>query len=657
MKLFLVMGFILTVLWGAGLDAAEQNIFTDTILQTIYTLQNQRDSEGLTVYLKDKNPLYRRAAATAFASVQAVTMVEQLAALLEDEDESVRLAAAYALGQIGDKTAEPLLISAFDRQLSLVVKGEILEALGKCGTEKGLTFITSLQVLKPEENGAIIAGQVWGLYRFGVRTIFSPQGTALAVSCTAATQPENVRFAAANYLSRIKGIALKEHEVALLSALDQETNLNARMTLAAAIGKVGTPAVATRLKALLDTPVDSRIKINALRGLGAFEYDSVKESFFRMVAHKDVNIAITASEYLLEKGKPQDGLLYFETAKKLYHWRSRANLLGAALKFTPETDVKNRKRIRDWIDAAYKKSANTYEKAWLLTAMTWDLQNYMLVRLCTFDNRFDKTGGTVLSTNGIQSLVDMFTVAKKAKKLDDKTLQDFIQIFQRAIQSRDPALITTVAAILRDPDMELKNAYPDTTFLADALKNCQLPSEGEAWLELKKTLDYFQGKSETPAVLPTKNHPLDWALVKTIAPDQRVRIKTSKGDILIRLFVNESPGSVANFVQLIRQGFYKNGVFHRVVPNFVIQDGCPRGDGSGGPLYTIGSEFAPLRFKEGSVGMASSGKDTEGSQWFITHSPAPHLDGRYTNFAIVESGFDVIARIEVGDRVLSYKEI
>ncbi len=100
---------------------------------------------------------------------------------------------------------------------------------------------------------------------------------------------------------------------------------------------------------------------------------------------------------------------------------------------------------------------------------------------------------------------------------------------------------------------------------------------------------------------------------------------------------------------MAKQGYFNGKNFHRVVPNFVIQGGCNRGDGYGGEDYSIRSEFANLRYQEGSVGMASAGKDTEGTQWFVTHSPTPHLDGRYTIFAQVEEGMDVVNKIEVDD--------
>jgi cyclophilin family peptidyl-prolyl cis-trans isomerase len=112
---------------------------------------------------------------------------------------------------------------------------------------------------------------------------------------------------------------------------------------------------------------------------------------------------------------------------------------------------------------------------------------------------------------------------------------------------------------------------------------------------------------------------------------------------------------VKNFVRLARRGYFDGLAVHRVVPNFVIQDGDPTGTGSGGPGYTIRCEYNPLQYDAGMVGMALSGKDTGGSQWFITHSPQPHLNGRYTIFAHVVRGMDVVRQIVQGDRILEVR--
>jgi cyclophilin family peptidyl-prolyl cis-trans isomerase len=128
-------------------------------------------------------------------------------------------------------------------------------------------------------------------------------------------------------------------------------------------------------------------------------------------------------------------------------------------------------------------------------------------------------------------------------------------------------------------------------------------------------------------------------------------IQTVRGPIRIELFAAEAPITVANFLSLANSGFYRNTRFHRVVPNFVAQDGDPRDDGNGGPGYAIRDEMNRHRYERGAVGMALSGPDTGGSQYFITHSPQPHLDGHYTVFGRVISGYDVLDRIVQGDLI------
>lgn len=132
------------------------------------------------------------------------------------------------------------------------------------------------------------------------------------------------------------------------------------------------------------------------------------------------------------------------------------------------------------------------------------------------------------------------------------------------------------------------------------------------------------------------------------------RIETEKGTIELNLFDEEAPGTVANFEKLANSGYYDGLTFHRVIPDFVIQGGCPNGDGTGGPGYTIPCETEgnPHRHERGSLSMAHRGKDTGGSQFFICHSPQPHLDGVHTVFGKVVRGLDVVDAIEQGDKML-----
>lgn len=132
----------------------------------------------------------------------------------------------------------------------------------------------------------------------------------------------------------------------------------------------------------------------------------------------------------------------------------------------------------------------------------------------------------------------------------------------------------------------------------------------------------------------------------------RVMLKTNKGDILIELFENEAPNTVANFITLVEQGFYNGLTFHRVIPGFMAQAGCPKGDGTGGPGYYIPDECnkpdARWHFR-GSVSMANAGPNTNGSQFFITYMPTEHLNGKHTVFGRVISGMDVVEKLQPRD--------
>jgi peptidyl-prolyl cis-trans isomerase B (cyclophilin B) len=129
-------------------------------------------------------------------------------------------------------------------------------------------------------------------------------------------------------------------------------------------------------------------------------------------------------------------------------------------------------------------------------------------------------------------------------------------------------------------------------------------------------------------------------------------IETTRGSISFRLQPKEAPNTCNNFVKLAKQGFYDNLTWHRVIDNFVIQGGCPKGDGTGGPGYTIGFEQNEGRHVKGSVAMArGKTKDSAGSQFYIARTALPHLDKQYTVFGQVVSGFDVIDKIKKGDSI------
>jgi cyclophilin family peptidyl-prolyl cis-trans isomerase len=193
--------------------------------------------------------------------------------------------------------------------------------------------------------------------------------------------------------------------------------------------------------------------------------------------------------------------------------------------------------------------------------------------------------------------------------------------------------------------------------LTAAFERWAAHADADARLSIRDALRALAGRAFADSL--ERVHPAANALPPAYAPDFAIVpttrgavLHTTKGDITWAFEAERAPQTVRNFTRLAARGYFDGLMVHRVVPDFVIQDGDPTGTGAGGPGWTIRCEYNRLRYGRGMVGMALSGKDTGGSQWFITHAPQPHLDGRYTIFARVTRGMDVVDRIVPGDRVL-----
>jgi peptidylprolyl isomerase len=159
---------------------------------------------------------------------------------------------------------------------------------------------------------------------------------------------------------------------------------------------------------------------------------------------------------------------------------------------------------------------------------------------------------------------------------------------------------------------------------------------------------------EAPVEVEGSGRQVDWEALAALGPRPKLILETEKGTVTLVLDAESAPLTVQTIAGFAQEGLYDDTPFHRVVPNFVVQGGdFSRQDGFGGPGFSIRSEFTQIPYQRGVLGMASSGKDTEGSQFFITHSMAPHLDGGYTAFGWVESGMDVVDVLYEEDRVLT----
>ncbi|UOQ82987.1 peptidylprolyl isomerase [Hymenobacter sp. 5414T-23] len=576
----------------------------------------------------------------ALASVQSKTATPALLARLQDAEASVRQAAAYALGQTADSTAEAGLHSYILKETNPTVRRYELEALGRCTSRSGLGALVRLPAALASDTAAL-SGQAWGLYRAGLRGLTSEAAVGRLVQLLGSSNPYGARLAAANALARTRGLNLLPFAAAISAAAQQDPRYEVRSAAAAALGKAAqAPTVPGLLASLARRDPDYRVRVSALRAMNAAMYTPVKEAAWAALTDANAQVALSAAEYFLAYATNEPGTLFLEKADKLTQWRVRSTLLAAALK----QETTGREAIRSAVQARYAAATSPYEKGYLLKALSEDPAAFEFVRQATFA----PNQSVVIGTYGMEALVAM----RHQANFPASQHAEFALTLRQGVLSQDVARMGIAAEAIRDPKLDLRRLLPNPDFLVQARDRLVLPRDLEAWQSLQQTIDYLQKRPATPVPVATAaTHPINWTLVGELPAAQRAVVHTEKGDITLRLLVEEAPGSVANFVELTRQGFYNGRNFHRVVPNFVAQGGCPRGDGWGSSDYNIRSELGDRRYGEGAVGLASAGKDTESCQWFITHAPTPHLDGRYTIFAQVVNGMDVVSRLEIGDRI------
>lgn len=592
------------------------NTFSDEVFVRIADFQDRRLSDSLIQFFNHEVAAYRRAAALAFGSIQDTSAIDALGRLLRDSDTTVQKAAIVALGQTGGTKAFQLLIQAN------FSNAEYYEALGKTASKD--------QAISLTENS-------WALYRLALRGLADSVHVTNAIRFLQSENNTDSRLGAAHFFNR-GPTNIDAAEEALVKSATSDPSVFVRMASAQALRKIKSKTVQLALNELVKLDPDYRVRVNAVRALQAFPLNETIEIIFKALNDDNNNVAIAASEVAIQVTTTEQYSALVQHARGTKHWRVKANLYEAALAAT------SHKELTEEIVHVCNDAENPYEKAALISALRNAPMAYTFV-----GEQLLTSPVPVIRSSSASALVGM-----NKHKLFEKSMQDrFLALYQKALQGQDAAVIGTIATALLDPSLGYKGIITDYQFLYDAKQKLSLPKDNEALQPLEQAIAYFEGREKPVAVKNQFNHPIDWELVKTIPCDQQVKITTSIGDIVIQLLVDEAPGSVANFIQLSSSGYFNGKNFHRVVPNFVIQGGCNRGDGWGSEDYSIRSEFSARRYKEGSVGMASAGKDTEGTQWFITHSPTPHLDGRYTIFAEVISGMDVVHRIAVGDEIVS----
>ncbi|MEZ4941347.1 MAG: peptidylprolyl isomerase [Saprospiraceae bacterium] len=638
-----------------NLDLANKDV------QHLYNLRDQGRTDSLVRYLSHKAATMRYLAAMAFASVRDSNAIEPLVPLLKDTVEEVRIAAAFALGQIGSPRAEQPLLDAFRRDDSLSqhqrFNAIVLEAVGKCGSLERLKQIASVSTYYPSDT-LLLEGQCRAIYRFGLRKITDTTGTARMVDYVFNEDiPASARLMAAHYLARAPDVAPDSAQaVQLAAAFVRSGDPDIRMALARALGKSKTGPAFAILSKMIKTEQDWRVKCDLINALEGFEPDTVRALVSPFFQDVNPHVAHTAANFFVKNGRREDGDYYWRIARDNpeLDWATKISLYRASYKWMsgrtePEKKEYLNYRLRDF----FLKSNNPYERAAVLSALTEFAWQFRWI----YDKGMQDTS-LVVKTAAAEALVQICTrddfyyiFGEKGRSVRRELFLYLMEI----VKSGDAGMIAAIADGFCAPALNYKSTVDtsDLNTLNRALKQLQIPRDYEAALAIKKALSCLSDDQQA-AALPKipYNHPIDWKQVNKLNQTMRVELQTPKGKISLQLFPVWAPGSVANFLNLAESGFYNGKRFHRVVPNFVVQAGCPRGDGYGALDYSIRTEIGLAWYDdEGYLGMASAGPDTEGTQFFITHSPTPHLDGRYTIFGKVTQGMDVVHKLQVGDTI------
>ena len=622
-------------------------------------LEDRREYDATIVdqWIHHPNPLHRVRIALALGRIGPHTFidangngerdpterqagVDELMALVNDPDTNVRTTAAFALGQIGDQAAADTLAQFASDAASADVAAEAVEALSKLAAHLPLARYAPFTTDTRREG--VQARAVRFLFRFR-----SDEASALAA--TALSSPSAViRQEAAYALARRAFVPARQR----LELSINDTNVLTRAYVARALGAIAAPESVPVLIAALADP-HPWVRTNALAALGrvgAKDPHTLQRSedalrVVLMTEDPDPGTRSSSIDPLGYYAKQNEGARkrLMEIAANGSRWERELAAGAIAKQFDDEKllppDLTSWAKVRV-LEAAsplsyrlrpvYAKDVEPMVRAYAMSTIT--------------DDRVDATLDLIrVALDDPDVIVRGYAIDRYAKSHDAKKLETLTAAEERARRDKqDDARLSAIQglAAIDDPGRE--------PFLRGLLRD-----NDPVVRHLAADLIEQKLEKPRPQFTPLPVERTDYAQIAAWARRAHTAtIHMTRGHIVIALLTQDAPITTWNFAQLGGAHFFDSTTFMRVVPNFVIQGGDPRNDMEGGPGYAIRDEINLQKYTRGAVGMALSGPDTGGSQFFITHSPQPHLDGGYTIFGRVTDGMTaVVDQTERGDRV------
>jgi len=608
--------------------------------------------------LKDGNPRTRQRAALAVGRVGLREGTPALVAVLNDVEPEVREMAAFALGLLADPAARDPLVNALSDP-SPRVKGAAAEALGLIGDAAAAPAI-----------GRMAAA----LVDAGMLSTLPPEA-------------DDVRrdTAAAAYRFAVYALArLKAFDALSAAALDRAGQPRVHWwPVAFALQRIEDPRALPALTTFAKDP-HPYTRAFAAKGLGALKDRSAVATLLPMVTSTDRSVAVEAIRSIGRLGDPTAApalLKIVQTGKSdpAIRVEAVAALGGLAGEGVADTLLDTLADTNPPVRSAALRSLADLDREGFVTILSGlDPDKHWSVRA---------TLATVLATlapeNGLPRLRSMLTdsdsrvIPAVLSSLAKLKAPDAPQVLTEYLKNDDPVIRAAAATAIgefKPPNMTaaLTEAYRtgqrDVTYVARGAALGALAAYGAAeatpaltsaladkdWairVRAAALLKQFDPASDADIrIRPApQSHTGDfYTTARLVNPpvSTQVYLETDRGLIQIEMAVLDAPLTVDNFITLARKKFFDGVTFHRVVPDFVVQGGDPRSDGEGGPGYTIRDEINMRPYLRGVVGMALDWNDTGGSQFFITHSPQPHLDGRYTVFGRVTGGMEIVDQIQ-----------
>jgi cyclophilin family peptidyl-prolyl cis-trans isomerase/HEAT repeat protein len=594
---------------GRDQEASSPDLLENDALQEVVELQTARDAGALVRLLEDDQPVVRARAAFAFASLQDQRAAPALIALLADQSALVRAEAAFALGQMpqGSEDIEARLLAAAEAEVDPTARLRLIEALGKTGRESAAEWLARL----PTSDGVGPDGTL-ALARTLVRGVATTQAVDALLARLTDPDPRVRELAAWGVASAFDVSTWASTRDVVYAALDGYDRSDlAAVQLLRALLRVPDPAGRERMRAWLAESPAWRVRTAAVEGLSAASAPVDRAALLAALDDSSAHVRLAAATALL--GAPLDP----PELDRIVRWvgsHSNEWLTNATLMRTLVARGRGAFAL-GWIATI----PDDEQAAWVVAvdAIAF-LPGEAAARAL---GTVARSPSVVVAGAAAYALASRWTTEREGPELHPL----YYEAFTRALRDQDPRLAPDLAGLLSEAPFR---ALGSEALLGEARALAAAP----------------------PAPLITP----DWNRLRELGARPRLVLETERGTVTVELVPEEAPLTVQSVARLAGEGRYDGVPFHRVLANFMAQGGdVARGDGFGDAGFRIPSERTHIRFEAGTAGMARTNeKDTEASQFFLTQSISPHLDGGYDAFGRVVAGMDVVDELIEGDRIV-----